>query len=174
MKLLRSPWLRLDKNKWFGNTSPFHLECQWKTSLLPQIVLHSATSNGFLGCYDFDMTMGPQRKVRHSATPGAWIFVFLFMLWTVCMLCLSLSLLFHLHSATFHPLNSLCNSEIERFLYLAPFPRGICLTQIAVLGCKAKRHFYYCQLQPPEKCNIQQWTMYCEQMKQTPHHHQLI
>lgn len=57
--------------------------------------------------------LGPQRKARLSHL-RLYIFLFLILLQAVFMLHFSYSLLFHLHSAAFQPLNSLCNSQRRR------------------------------------------------------------
>lgn len=113
---------------------------EWRVSCLRLFSIQQLPLAFWAVMNDFDMTIKAlQRKVSLSLTPGAWIFLFHFVLWPVCMLlCLSFSLLFHLDSTAFHPLNTLCNLEQERFLYLAHFPRVFCLTQTAVLGCKTE------------------------------------
>lgn len=167
MKLLRSPGWDWIKRKKFGNTSPLHLEWQWKTSILAQIVLHSATSNGFLGLLWFwhDYVGSSEKSQTFSHIWGLDIPVSFY-----AVACLHAVFVILPPVSAFHPLN-ICVLRKEE---IAPFPRVSIWPKPQCLGAKRRGLFITTSCSPQKnvifsngQCIVNKWSRHL-------YHHQLI
>lgn len=135
--------LRLDKKKLFGKTFPFHLECQWKSPASDCSPFSNFQWLSGLLWFWHDHVGSSEKNQTFPHTWGRDIPV------SLCALaCL------HAVFVILPPVSPALHnvSSFEQYTQLGKgeipvpciFPSSILVAQIAVLGCKAKRHFYHC------------------------------